>query len=41
MNLGVPGYENVAIRKGKGDGVLVIGDAAKFVDKTNWQQYPF
>lgn len=41
MDLGVPGYEKVSIRQGQGNGVLVIGDAAKFVDKSNWQQYPF
>lgn len=41
MDLGVPGYENVTVTEGPGDGVIVRGQAWVDVDASNWKDYPF
>ncbi|WP_428425182.1 substrate-binding domain-containing protein [Pararhizobium sp.] len=41
MDLGVPGYEKVAVKKGAGEGVILVGQAWVDVNKSNYAQYPF
>lgn len=41
MDLGVPGYESVAVTKGAGEGIIVRGQAWVDVDASNWQDFPF
>ena len=41
MDLGVTGYEKVTVKKGAGDGVIVVGQAWVDVDKSNYAKYPF
>ncbi len=41
MDLGVPGYNKVSVKKGPGDGVIVVGEAWVDVDKSNYKDYPF
>jgi simple sugar transport system substrate-binding protein len=41
MDLGVPGYEKVTVKKGAGDGIIVVGEAWVDVDKSNYGKYPF
>ncbi len=41
MDLGVPGYENVAVSQGPGEGIIVRGQAWVDVDASNWKDYPF
>ncbi|MNT81262.1 hypothetical protein D3C72_2208360 [compost metagenome] len=41
MDLGVPGYEKVTVKKGAGEGVIVVGQAWVDVDKSNYAKYPF
>lgn len=41
MNLGVKGYEHVTIRKGAGEGVLVLGDAMVIDDKSTYKDHLF
>ncbi|MBP1873100.1 simple sugar transport system substrate-binding protein [Ensifer adhaerens] len=41
MDLGVPGYEKVTVKKGAGEGVIVVGQAWVDVDKLNYAKYPF
>ena len=41
MDLGVPGYEKVMVKKGPGDGIIVTGQAWIDVNKSNYSKYPF
>lgn len=41
MDLGVPGYNHMQLKKGPGGGVIVTGQAWINVDKTNVKDYPF
>ncbi len=41
MDLGVPGYEKVSVKKGAGEGVILVGQAWVDVNKSNYSQYPF
>lgn len=41
MDLGVPGYEKVSVKKGPGDGIIVTGQAWIDVTKANYNKYPF
>jgi simple sugar transport system substrate-binding protein len=41
MDLGVPGYEKVTVKKGAGEGVILVGQAWVDVNKSNYAQYPF
>ena len=41
MNLGVPGYEKVSVKKGPGNGTIVTGQAWIDVTKANYNKYPF
>ena len=41
MDLGVPGYNHMHIKKGPGKGIIVVGQAWVDVDKNNIQNYPF
>ena len=41
MNLGVPGYNRVNVKKGPGIGVIVTGEAWLDVDATNYKQFNF
>ena len=41
MDLGVPGYRRVSVRPGAGRGVVIVGDAALFADRSNHAIYPF
>ena len=41
MDLGVPGYHKVKVKKGPGKGIIVVGEAWIDVDKSNYKNYPF
>ncbi|MAF04558.1 substrate-binding domain-containing protein [Herbaspirillum huttiense] len=41
MDLGIPGYNKVSVKKGPGVGVIVTGQAWVEVDKKNYKQYAF
>lgn len=41
MDLGVPGYEDVTVSDGPGEGKIVRGQAWVDVDASNWKDYPF
>ncbi|WP_422071069.1 substrate-binding domain-containing protein [Tranquillimonas rosea] len=41
MDLGVPGYENVSVTEGPGEGVIVRGQAWVDVDASNYNEFPF
>jgi simple sugar transport system substrate-binding protein len=41
MDLGVPGYDKVIVRKGTGGGLLIIGKADVIADKSTYKSYPF
>ncbi|MDR1351253.1 MAG: autoinducer 2 ABC transporter substrate-binding protein [Zoogloeaceae bacterium] len=41
MDLGVPGYNKVSVKKGPGQGIIVVGQAWIDVDKNNYKDYPF
>jgi simple sugar transport system substrate-binding protein len=41
MDLGVPGYNKVRVKKGPGKGIIVVGEAWIDVDKSNYKNYPF
>ena len=41
MDLGVPGYRKVSVRKGPGIGVIVTGEAWIDIDRGNVDLYPF
>jgi len=41
INLGVPGYEKMTVVKGKGNGIIMQGQAWVDVDKSNYQKFPF
>jgi simple sugar transport system substrate-binding protein len=41
MDMGVPGYSKVSVKKGPGVGIIVTGQAWIEVDKTNYKQYAF
>ncbi|WP_337268608.1 autoinducer 2 ABC transporter substrate-binding protein [Oryzifoliimicrobium ureilyticus] len=41
MDLGVPGYNKMTVKKGPGKGVVIQGQAWVDVDKTNYKNYPF
>lgn len=41
MDLGVPGYNKVSVKKGAGDGIIVTGQAWVDVTKDNYKDYPF
>jgi simple sugar transport system substrate-binding protein len=41
MDLGVEGYNKVSVRKGPGEGVLVIGNGMVLADKSNYQEHLF
>ncbi|WP_232829482.1 substrate-binding domain-containing protein [Tropicimonas sp. IMCC34043] len=41
MDLGVPGYENVVVTDGPGEGKIVRGQAWVDVNASNWNEYPF
>jgi simple sugar transport system substrate-binding protein len=41
MDLGVPGYTHMQLKKGPGKGVIVVGQAWIDIDKSNVQNYPF
>ena len=41
MDLGVPGYEKVSVKKGPGNGTIVTGQAWIDVTKANYNKYPF
>ena len=41
MDLGVPGYNKVRVKKGPGKGIIVVGQAWIDVDKNNYKDYPF
>jgi len=41
MDLGVSGYNKVAVTKGPGEGVIVRGQAWVDVTKDNYKDYPF
>lgn len=40
-DLGVPGYTNVTVTEGPGEGIIVRGQAWVDVDASNWSDYPF
>jgi len=41
MDMGVPGYNHVTVKKGAGAGIVVTGKAWVEVDKTNYKKYAF
>jgi len=41
IDLGVPGYENMKVIRGKGAGIIMQGQAWVDVDKSNYMNYPF
>jgi len=41
MDLGVPGYNKVIVKKGPGVGVIIIGRADVIADRSTYKQYPF
>ncbi len=41
LDLGVEGYHDMKVKKGAGDGIILVGQAWVDVDKTNYQKYPF
>ncbi|PSL83392.1 LacI family transcriptional regulator [Variovorax sp. WS11] len=41
MDLGVPGYDKVIVKKGAGGGLLIIGKADVIADKSTYRSYPF
>lgn len=41
MDLGVPGYNAVAVTPGAGEGIVVRGQAWVDVNASNWKDYPF
>ncbi|WP_152047557.1 substrate-binding domain-containing protein [Aureimonas psammosilenae] len=41
MDLGVPGYNKVSVKKGPGKGVIVQGEAWVDADKASYKNYPF
>ena len=41
MDLGVPGYEKVTVKKGAGDGLLVIGNGMVLADKASYKKHMF
>jgi simple sugar transport system substrate-binding protein len=41
MDLGVPGYNKMHLKKGPGKGVILTGQAWVDVDKSNYKDYPF
>ncbi len=41
IDLGVPGYEKVTVKKGAGEGVILVGQAWVDVNKSNYSRYPF
>lgn len=41
MDLGVPGYNKMHIKKGPGKGIILVGQAWVDVDKHNLKDYPF
>ncbi len=41
MNLGVKGYEKVSLKKGPGNGVLMVGNAMVIADKATYKDYLF
>jgi simple sugar transport system substrate-binding protein len=41
MNLGVKGYEKVTVKKGPGQGQLIVGDAMVIADKANYKEHMF
>ncbi|WP_102958013.1 autoinducer 2 ABC transporter substrate-binding protein [Mangrovicella endophytica] len=41
MDLGVAGYEKVSVKKGPGEGSILVGQAWVDVDKSNYGKYPF
>jgi simple sugar transport system substrate-binding protein len=41
MNLGVKGYEKVSLKKGPGNGVLMVGNAMVIADKVTYKDYLF
>lgn len=41
MDLGVPGYNAVAVTAGPGEGIIVRGQAWVDVDASNWRDFPF
>jgi simple sugar transport system substrate-binding protein len=41
MDLGVPGYNKVIVKKGVGGGLLIVGNASVIADKTTYKNYPF
>lgn len=41
MDLGVEGYSKVTVKKGAGDGLLVIGNGMVLADKATYKQHLF
>lgn len=41
MDLGVPGYRQVKVKKGLGGGWLIVGQAAVIADKDSYREHPF
>jgi simple sugar transport system substrate-binding protein len=41
MDMGVPGYNKVTVKKGPGVGIIVTGQAWVEVDKNNYKKYAF
>lgn len=41
MDLGVEGYNKVTVKKGAGDGLLVIGNGMVLADKASYKKHLF
>ena len=41
MDLGVPGYNKVTVKKGAGDGLLIIGNGMVLADKSTYKEHLF
>jgi simple sugar transport system substrate-binding protein len=41
MDLGVPGYNNVIVKKGPGVGVVIVGKADVIADRSIYKNFPF
>ena len=41
MDLGIPGYNKVIVKKGAGSGLLIVGNASVIADKSIYKNFPF